>query len=256
MRERLVALGLLSLGLTLLLPAAPVRADYLFTAPQTQSFGLTDTDILPGTTVMGGKDPFTINQFDASTITAPKGQVAVLEGVTVSLAYQFENTIQITFLGSAATTMVTASGVMHLGLNTVNNTVFTQDIVNTPTFFTSKTLSAPGQVSDTSNNIEPPLIVAGTSALFYSDAKTLSVFTGNGTITAPVTATAVSNFMNLAGNGVGGSNTFASAALSVTYYYNFFAVPEPSSFVLTGLGAAGLCFVSRARNRRKGCAAA
>ena len=42
---------------------------------------------------------------------------------------------------------VTASGIMHLNVDRVNGGPAIQDIVNTPTFYTQKTLAYPSQIT-------------------------------------------------------------------------------------------------------------
>jgi len=235
------------LGLLLTLPASPVRADLaiLQTPTQTQSIESTQTNWGPGTVTLLGKDPFTIQKFDPTKIATPPGQQAVLYEVVLSLKYQFQNTVQMDFIDRATAT-VTSSGIMHLMIDGVHVSNTVLDSVNAPGFFTQKTLSYPDQLK-VPHYLDPVKTVAGTSALGYFDSTTLNVFTGPGTISAPEIATAASSYTNSAGNGAGGSSTFASATLSVTYFY--FVAPEPSSFVLMGLGAVGLCVVARVRHR-------
>jgi len=242
------------LGLTLTVPASPVRADLtIFQTPtQTQTIESTQTNWGPGTVSLLGKDPFTIQKFDPTKITlppgTPPGQKAVLYEVVLSLKYEFQNTVQMDFIDRATAT-VTSSGIMHLMINGVHVSNSVLDSVNSPGFFTQKTLSYPDQLK-VPHYLDPVKVVSGTSALGYFDSTTLNIFTGSGTISAPVIATAASSYMTSSGNGVGGSSTFASAALSVTYYY--FIAPEPSSFALMGLGAVGLYVIVRGRHHRKG----
>ena len=90
--------------------------------------------------------------------------------------------------------------------------------------------------------------MTGTSAIGYFDTSTLNTFTGTGTITMPLLRDGVVELHEFRGKRCGRLDTTASAALSVTYYYHI--VPEPSSFVLTGLGVVG------ALGRRRGPATA
>jgi hypothetical protein len=215
---------------------------------------LTQTDFNTTTAVLLGKDPFQIQQFNPTTISAPKGQVAVLTQVQLSLAYEFNNTIQTTFFKNSTTT-VTAQAAMYLDLYNAKGVELTPNVVAPATMNISKTVTFPTTQSQ-QNVVYPPTITSGTHSMGYTNATTLAAFTGNGALTAPVVVSGVSGFRNNSGNGIGGSNTFASAALTVTYYYQFVAVPEPSSMVLMGLGGAGLGLVSRFRGRRKGLTAA
>lgn len=291
MRKRALPLGLLLLGVVVLAPVNRARADFTIFATPTQIQDIytpeksyatgtlandfngqkgvlpivpLQTDWMKGTPVSPGSstlinDPFKVAQFNAANYHNPDAssplQTAQLYQVVVSLSYQFQNQVQMAFI-TQSTSTVTAQGVMHLDAisNTTNQTV--SDLVNTPTFWTQKTLSYPTETGNP-NYLQPldqALTVKSISAIGYTDSSKLSLFTGNGTLMMPVIATAQSSYTNSSGNGAGGSITTAYAALSVTYYYYF--VPEPSSLALTGLGALGLCVVSRAQSRRKERAAA
>jgi len=278
MRRRLLALGLLGVGLSLFPPAA--RADYQIYStndPTGNATGYiaanqaasnpnlvienTDTNFKPGTLKPGTNtvinDPFVIQQFNGANYHQTVNginQTATLYEVVVSLKYQFENTIQMDFFAPSTTTVM-ASGVMRLDVMNPLGKLALANAVNTPTFTTAKTLTFTTNGPIGPHYIDPtPKVIASTSAMGYTDQNTLNTFSGKGTLAMPVYANATSSFTNISGNGVGGSRTSAAAALSVTYYYYF--VPEPSSMVLTGLGAVGLCVVSRVRNRRKETAAA
>jgi len=277
------------LGLSLSLPVGRAQADFtiLSTGPQIQDIYNTEkvyapttnghqtqpidvlpvrplqTDWMSGTVSADSKtlinDPFKVAQFDAAKYADPvnhPGQTAQLYEVVVSLSYQFQNQVQMAFVNPSTST-VTAQGVMHL--NAINGTTgqTLNDIVNTPTFFTQKTLTYPTDTSN-KNYLQPlseALTVKSISAIGYFDSSTLNMFSGKGAVSMPVIATAQSSYLNSAGNGAGGSITTAYAALSVTYYYTFAPVPEPSSLALTGLGALGLCVTTRVKSRRKDHAA-
>jgi hypothetical protein len=239
-------------GLSLLASEHRACADFQ-TPTQTFTIAATQTDWGPGTASLIN-DPFQIQQFNAAQYSTA-GHPAVLTEVVVSLAYEFQNTIRFKFV-SPSTSTVTASGTMQLSASGPGGT-FIQNLVAAPGFSTGKTLTFGTGPGDYTQNVyvQPtPKVIASTSATGYKDATTLAMFTGTGTITAPLTATATSNFANTTGNGNGGSTTLASAVLSVTYFFQ--VVPEPSSLVLTGLGAVGLLAVSRVRTRRGDAAAA
>ncbi|MCA1685599.1 MAG: PEP-CTERM sorting domain-containing protein, partial [Planctomycetia bacterium] len=131
---------------------------------------------------------------------------------------------------------------------------FLQDIVNAPGFWTQKTLSFPTDIQVKSYLQPTPKVIASVSAVGYKDTATLNAFSGNGVVQMPIYASATSSYSNSSGNGAGGSVTTASAALSVTYYYNL--VPEPSGVALMGLGTLGLCLFTGVRSRRRSRAAA
>jgi len=257
------------------LPATRARADFQILVdnnPANQAatnqnlvIAATDTDFGPGSKSVIN-DPFVIQQFDPSNHTQVingKLQTAQLYEVVVSLKYEFDNTIQMSFV-KASTSTVTASGIMNLQMFDSHGNIMKDANGNPiiyalgkggqPGFFTAKTLTFPTDTTNP-NYIQPtPKVISSTSALGYFDSAVLNSFTGTGNVTLPVYAAASSSYTNSDGNGIGGSLTTASAALSVTYYYSF--VPEPSSLALTGLGALGLCVVSRVGGRRRSVAAA
>ncbi len=252
MKQHGVSLGLiLTFGLAFspLVPSA--RATWIETTAQTESIPLTLTNWGPTTSVLSGLDPFTIQQFNAATYqpSAPAGQTVQLEAVGISLSYEFQNTINMTFINPSTTT-VTATGYMELSLPSVITS-----LVNNPTFGNSATVtSATGTVADPYKVTQPTQTTTGTSALAYEQSSSngpavLAAFSGAGTVSLPVVAISNSTFTNSTGNGLGGSTTNAGATLSVVYFYAY--VPEPSSLVLTGLGAVGFLAVGRRRFRRQ-----
>lgn len=74
----------------------------------------------------------------------------------------------------------------------------------------------------------------------------LAAFTGSGKLPFQVDFQGVWTLNNL-GNNVNRTDIYGDATVSVTYYYDYNPVPEPSTFVLLGLGCAAIL----ARRRRK-----
>ncbi len=273
MRGQLVGLGLLTLGLSLLLPSGRAHAfGFMEDAdPANQAatnaklnVASTQPNFAPGapfTPPAGSSavlnDPFVIQQFDSAKISAPPGYVAVLAEVVISLKYEFDNGIQMAFI-SPSTSTVSAQGIINLNIGTAAVTTLFPDVVGSPTFSTSKTLTYdPNAAPNTPNTITTPSftqavapLVSSTSATAYFDSAHLAPFVGTGKVDLPVYATATSSYTNSSGNGGGGVITTASASLSVQYYYTFITVPEPSSVVLVGIGTLGMGVVGF-RNRRK-----
>lgn len=81
--------------------------------------------------------------------------------------------------------------------------------------------------TETTSTFTITLTAANAPALF-------SEFIGTGKVDLPVTATAYSSFYSSTGNGGGAVLTKANAVVSLQFGY--FAVPEPSSAILLGLG--------------------
>lgn len=263
MPRRATTLPLLSVALTLVAFVSSARADFT-TVPQTLTVSLssqnniqTDWGPAPGLGYPGANtpgivnNPFVIQQFDHTKYDVG-GQTAKLTSVEVSLAYQFQNTITLTFV-TAATITVTANGSMKLyypGAITDSNLVVpAATFSNKVNLFLSPSSAmqhVPFPMQTTKGSTSSP-------AGGYTDSTTLGKFNGPGTISMPVYASAVSNFTTDSGNGYGSSLTLASATLTVFYHY--ILVPEPASMVLMGLGCVGL-IVTLGRGRAKARSAA
>jgi hypothetical protein len=88
-------------------------------------------------------------------------------------------------------------------------------------------------------------------------ASDLALFTAPGTIDLTVMASALGSIEDTAGNEEGSILTQAAATVTLEYKYDPVAqgpvVPEPSSVVLLGVGAAGLVAVRWSRKRRVVC---
>jgi hypothetical protein len=69
-------------------------------------------------------------------------------------------------------------------------------------------------------------------------------FLGPGTVTFAVVATAGASFSNTSGTAVGTSLTYAFPDVQLTYVY---AIPEPSSLALLGVGVGGWLLARRHR---------
>ncbi|GAC1468936.1 MAG: hypothetical protein NVSMB9_12120 [Isosphaeraceae bacterium] len=226
MRNHGVLLGLLSAGVVFISIERPVRADFNQTT-QTYSIPLTPTDFNPGTPSLLGKDPFQVQLFDPT-----KFGDMTLVGVGINLHYQFENTLSMRF-DNPSTITVNASGSLHL-YGPDGKT----DLVNSPGFANTATEVATPADMYAKYFTEPTKVITSDSGQGYTDAATLAAFTGPGTISLPIYATANSGFTSTSGNGLGSSDTSASATLTVVYF--FAAVPEPSSLVLMSLGGLAL----------------
>ncbi len=88
---------------------------------------------------------------------------------------------------------------------------------------------------------------SATNSSSYTDAGTLSAFTGGGTISFSASSVASSAYIG-SSNVVFNPQSWAQAGLTVTYNYSTHAVPEPGMVALAGVAALGL-LASRRRNR-------
>ncbi len=88
---------------------------------------------------------------------------------------------------------------------------------------------------------------SNTNSSSYTDAATLSIFTGGSSIS--FSTNSMANALYTGGSSVQFSpQSWAQAGLTVTYDYTARAVPEPSMVALAGVAALGL-LASRRRNR-------
>jgi hypothetical protein len=225
------------------------------TPVQKASINLTPTNWSPTTTSLIGANPFTINQFDASkytTIDPKTGHTlyAVLDKITISLGYTFQNTIRMRFDNQASIT-VAANGTIHLyGIDSKTDMV-TPGVFNPPA---STVKSIPGNKFPQFVTL-PTQTVSGSSTQAYVDASNLKLFSGVGVVHLPSVANAASLFTVNSGNGFGSSVTAASATVSVFYTYHL-VIPEPASLALTGVGIVGGLGLFGRRLRRRGLSAA
>ena len=105
-----------------------------------------------------------------------------------------------------------------------------------------------GQVFSSSLPSTSPYYIAPadfnqTKTLTLTAPADLALFSGTGSLSLPVTASAWSSFFSNSGNGFGKVTTSGSASISVTYNWSptgpaAQTVPEPAAVVLWGIGSA------------------
>jgi len=235
----------LGLGVVLLAPAAPARAD--FTTPvQTKSISSTQTNWDSTTTSIASVNPFRFDTLQTALKNAGFSNdyisKARLDSVSLTLDYKFDNTINIRY-DNAARISVNANGAMNVHLGNSQANLFT------PITF-QNAVTRDYRPSDVFGKFIPPIskTFAGTRSTTLTDAASLSKFTTGTQVSLPSFAQATSNFSSSTANGFGSSTTFAGATLSLVYTYSI--VPEPTSFALCGLGLAGLLGTVYTRSRR------
>jgi hypothetical protein len=236
MRQHVLLPGLLGVGLALVLGSATARGDYFTTAIQSTSIPLTATN-WDNTSRIQGLNPFEVTKFD-HTQYDKNGQTAVLTGMTVTLSYEFQNLPTIQFVNTSTITVKTDMSMYITSPNGKTNMVASPTLTNT------------AQQNSSSPSAIPLYDQGGHVSGSFVDTATLNQFNFTGsngsTLSLPVFAQATTTFTSSSGNGSGTAATAAAASIYVAYFYTLIA-PEPSSFVLMGLGLLGLVAVARKR---------
>ena len=241
MHRRTLMLGILSAGFAWTLGARPARADYT-TTPVTSTIAQTETN---------WNLDFSLPKFNPAEYSLP-GQTAVLTQVDLTLNYEFDNTLTMIFAPSLSTITVSASGTMNAYLPD-GTTVLSASGPPTGSFSNAALYTL--TPSDLLNkdftkiyDLSPPATGSFVTKLMgQSEINQFLYNSSNGVTMAqlPVTAIAQSSFASSSGNGFGSSVTLAGASISVVYHY---VLPEPSSFLLMGLGVMGLGAIAMKRS--------
>jgi hypothetical protein len=252
---------LLGMTLAFAISAGPssTRADFVeqTTAPQTQSIPsptldlvndppsvtLPQTDWTPATTFGGTTtNPLVFQKFDTA------GGTRVLDSVNLVFSYRLDNQFAMTFTTPATITVTAAD--LHVELDRPGATapgqspLFNPTIANIPVTFSSTTPQTILFPSDPSKHITTEATLGPLTLASASDLASFSA-NGGGTIAFPAWASGSSLFTSSSGNGSGRVTTQAGVSLEVSYTYH--TIPEPASFVLLGLGGAGLVVMLRSR---------
>jgi hypothetical protein len=241
----------------------------LSTPLQTQSIPMTATDWGPGT---GGiTNPMAFSQFN------PK--LGTLDAVVLTLNSTITNDFELIFVKTPIPTTLYVATTETSNPSVLANAGAVAQLTDGP----SITLNGPGgttlfggpattvpvdvvtrtEVSGTWSSYLPdtnPNYIAPSSVQLSlsrtldaaNAASLLPDFIGTGKIDLPISANAYSSFYSDSGNGGGVVRTSASATVTLQYWYTAFgpqSIPEPSSFVLLGLGTGLVALAARRRGR-------
>lgn len=175
-----------------------------------------------------------------STLSVPKFNPALgtLTNINITLTGTVLGNVMVESM-SASPANVTTNLAASLTLTRPDSTTL---LVSFPAFTATQAFTA----------YDGTLDFAGTSGITYAainssqtafvstppPATDLSLFTGSGTISLPISAHGASSVTG-SGNLVAGFQTRAAAMLQIDYIYDAIAVPEPTALALLGLGVIG-----------------
>lgn len=259
MRARTNRLGSFCLAL-LFLGGSSALAD--MTPVQTESIAPTITNWGPTTPSLSGQDPMVFSQFNSALGQLQSVNITMTYTThdAVSMNFQVPGTIVLSSANAATPTVgpqITLEGPSGSALVSGDSPVFTY----TKTYGTSAGQAFPAVFSNDPNvvptnspNFLTPDGQPNNTTSSFTNTKTVSItnpaqlalFTGSGTVGLP--AFAVSGVSNTVPNNTSGMIlTYQGVTVQLSYTY---AVPEPSSMALFGLGGGGLMLVGRLRRRR------
>jgi hypothetical protein len=258
MRLRRIGLGLLWLVGWFGSGGPYARADMI---SEESGFGFVQTDYAPGINI-GANNPITFNKFNPGSVPIPPD--AILKEVDISFNWGFRSQLSASFPFASnppSSITINASGGITLGrpdvsISSPNNdpSLFqfpTQTFQNTASFSSATPGNFPSMppLSTYFHSLPPGYVVPDSdqpldlrnptgplTATITPGSPDFSKFLGPGTVTFDVVATASYNIPNTSGNAVGTSLTYAFPDVTLTYVY---AIPEPSSLALLGVGAGG-----------------
>jgi hypothetical protein len=256
------ALVLVSTAVALAALAAPAARAAVIT--QSASIPFTTTNFGPGT---GSTPPLSVQQFDTQNGSR------VLDSVTLSMNAMVRTDFSMIFTNPATITDSVMSNTP--GSPGPAITIFQPD--GTHSLLTVQSPSDPGSLTrevtygfhtgqttpqgfaSTLPSSSPfylaPAVTQASNTLTLNSPSDLALFTGTGSLSLPVAASANSMFTSSSGNGYGGIFTHGAASVTVTYNYHNQVpapetVPEPAAVLLWGVGGLALLAARRAIGRR------
>lgn len=234
---------------------------------QTVTLPLTQTDFSVGNSGVTN-NPMVFQQFDTQQGTR------TLDSVTLSFSASITNNFSMRFTNPATIVDSVATGNADTPGPTITlyqpdgtSSLLVVKAPNDPSFLTRSVTYGFGsgetfpqafgsQFATNSPYYLAPATAQASSSVTTSAASDLAIFTGTSTVALPVAASAFGQFSSSSGNGFGRITTNATAAVTIQYNWHLTnsggqTIPEPSSFVLAGLGFGFLAY----RSRRKFVAA-
>ena len=264
MRMRTSGLGCFCLALLFLGESSALAA---VTPVQTATIAPTIPNWSQATASLAGSDPLVFNQFNPAlgqlqsvdvTMTYTTYNLVSMRfsvGTTIILRSAFDQTPNagptVTLNGPTtgpSTTLLTASS--PVSTYTKTDGVLGQVFAQPQSFGDDTTRFTPGSGSFLTPDGQPTNFTnsfTGMKSVTITDPSQLALFTGPGTVGLPASSTAGRTITVDGGNGFGSILTFTGLTVDLSYNY---AVPEPSSMALLGLGAGGLLVAGRLRRRR------
>jgi hypothetical protein len=240
------------------LAAAPAARAAAIT--QTASLPFTTTNFGPGT---GSSSPLSIQQFDTQNGSR------VLDSVTLTMNAQVRSDFNMVFTNPATITDSVMSNTPGSPGPTI--TIFQPDgthslltasaqgdvnsLTRVVTYGFQSGQTTPQGFASTLPTSSPfyiaPSITTASNTMTLTQASDLALFSGKGSLSLPVGATANSSFTSSSGNGYGGIFTHGTASVTVTYNYHNQVpapetVPEPAAVLVWGLSGVALVAARRA----------
>jgi hypothetical protein len=267
MQKRTIGAGLLCLAFSLFSHQAMAGGVVVSSQTQETSSDLKSTNWQSGTP--GITNPLVFNQFDPT--------LGKLTGIDVTLTFNIRNDYLLTFVNTPITTTMYVATSMTTNPNILADPAQRATLTDGPTVTLYgpggntqligppesrqpvdfvKMTEASGTWSSTpvgNQGFIPPTVTHQVLSLTLTNASTPSLFSqfiGSGKVDLPVSATANSSFFSSTGNGTGEVLTTANASVEIQYIFTPFAIPEPSSAILLGLGIAASVVACRRSPRR------